>query len=89
MLSSGKGDFLSLTVKEGHVEFTQAAFHVGPGWAPVGPRLGPGWAPVGPQLGPGWAPVGPGWAPVGPRLGLTGAHLGMLLGQVRATSKMK
>ena len=26
---------------------TQAAFHVGPGWAPVGPS----WAPVGPRLG--------------------------------------
>ena len=28
----------------------QAAFHVGPGWAPVGPWLGPGWA----RLGPIW-----------------------------------
>ena len=47
----------------------QAAFHLGPGWAPVGPRLGPGWAPVGQS-----------WAPNGPRMGLTGAHLAMLLG---------
>ena len=31
---------------------TQAAFHVGPGWAPVGPQLGPSWAPVGPDCGP-------------------------------------
>ena len=38
---------------------TQAAFHMGPSWAPTGPQLGPSWAPVGPQLGPSWAPVGP------------------------------
>ena len=31
---------------------TQAAFHVGPGWAPVGPQLGPKWAPGGPDWGP-------------------------------------
>ena len=31
---------------------SQAAFHVGPGWAPVGPQLGPSWAPDGPDWGP-------------------------------------
>ena len=30
-----------------HIPPTQAAFHVGPGWAPIGPS----WAQVGPRLG--------------------------------------
>ena len=33
-----------------HIIHSQAAFHAGPGWAPVGPRLGQ----VGPQLGAIW-----------------------------------
>ena len=33
---------------------TQAAFHVGPGWAPVGQS----WAPNGPRMGPTGAHLG-------------------------------
>ena len=35
-------------------ETTQAAFHMGPSWAPAGPS----WAPVGPQLGLAGAHLG-------------------------------
>ena len=33
--------------EEGCVRPSQAAFHMGPSWAPAGPS----WAPIGPQLG--------------------------------------
>ena len=47
---------------------TQAAFHVGPGWAPVGHS----WAPVGPDWGPfgnaAWVQVSTGTRGTGSRL---------------------
>ena len=44
-----------------YVCYTQAAFHMGPSWAPIGPELGPSWTPVGLQLGQ----VGSNWGPCG------------------------
>ena len=47
-----------------HPVLTQAAFHMGPSWAPSGPSW-PQMGQVGPHLGPTKAPLGPNWGPFG------------------------